>query len=70
MISYLPANNLDELLAALRSRPYDERLMTNLPTFGGEEPASTGGVWSWDATRLLVGTSRDDFRIVPRAEES
>lgn len=26
-----------------------------LPTFGGTEPASTDGVWSWDANALLVG---------------
>ena len=39
---------------------------TSLPTFGGVEPHSTEGVWSWDATRLLVGTCADDIRIIPR----
>lgn len=41
---------------------------TSLPTFGGEEPHNTVGVWSWDATRLLVGTCADDLKIVDRAE--
>ena len=39
---------------------------TSLPTFGGEEPQDTAGVWSWDATRLLVGTCADDLKIVAR----
>ena len=42
---------------------------TSLPTFGGEEPASTAGVWSWDETHLIVGTCEDDLRIVARAED-
>jgi len=29
--------------------------VTSLPTYGGQEPRDTTGVWSWDATRLLVG---------------
>lgn len=41
---------------------YDE-----LPSFGGETPASTFGVWSWDADRLLVGEG-SDWRIVSRSE--
>ena len=36
--------------------------MTDLPTFGGEAPADTSGIWSWDETRLLV----EDMRIVKR----
>lgn len=40
---------------------------TDLPTFGGGEPADTVGVWSWDPTRLLVGTCANDLRIVHRA---
>jgi CTP:molybdopterin cytidylyltransferase MocA len=42
---------------------------TSLPTFGGDEPASTSGVWSWDATSLLVGTCADDLKIVARDSE-
>ncbi len=39
---------------------------TDLPTFGGEEPACTLGVWSWDETHMLVGTCNDDLEIVER----
>lgn len=39
---------------------------SSLPVFGGEEPASTLGVWSWDETHLLVGECADDLAIVPR----
>jgi len=28
-----------------------------LPTFGGDEPLDTHGVWSWDETRILHGGS-------------
>jgi hypothetical protein len=41
--------------------------ITELPTFGGTEPASTIGVWSWDKDSLLVGEgSFSDWRIDPR----
>ena len=39
---------------------------TDLPTFGGDEPENTDGVWSWDETRLIVGTCSDDVEIVSR----
>ena len=26
----------------------------NLPTFGGEDPANTSEVWSWDETHVLL----------------
>ena len=70
------AADLDALLAAIREigdecretetdqeSVYDA---TNLPTFGGIEPADTCNVWSWDAGRLLVGTCASDMRIVAR----
>lgn len=41
---------------------------TSLPTFGGEEPEDTHGVWSWDETRLLVGTCFSEIEIVPRPQ--
>lgn len=40
----------------------------SLPTFGGEEPADTTGIWSWDETRILVGTCPDDLEIIAREE--
>ncbi len=39
---------------------------SSLPTFGGAEPADTSAIWSWDITRLLVGTHANDLEIVSR----
>ena len=39
---------------------------TGLPTFGGEAPDDTRGIWSWDETRLIVGTCADDLEIMER----
>jgi hypothetical protein len=64
--------NLDKLYAAIKAGDLDdmpEWQWTELPTFGGEEPADTWGVWSWDETRLMVGTHKGDFEIVPRWTE-
>lgn len=59
--------NLKDLLTAIEAGMYTDTEMTELPTFGGDEPERTEGVWSWDATHLLVGTCADDMRIVRRA---
>ena len=58
--------NLEELLKIL-TRLEDSREvdMTSLPTFGGNEPKDTQGVWSWDATHMIVGTG-SDYEIVDR----
>lgn len=45
---------LDALLDALRSGEIE--LDDSLPTYGGDEPRGTDLVWSWDESRLLVGT--------------
>lgn len=70
---------LDDLLDAMRSHAdwsgcehdSDGRQdWTELPTYGGEAPDDTSGVWSWDVDRLLVN-SLDSLRvvdIVPRSE--
>lgn len=60
--------NLENLLSMLQNGEIDERQMTELPTFGGEEPDSTIGVWSWDEHRMLVGTCVEDYEIVSRDE--
>ncbi len=68
------AATLAALMQALRdtrsltSEEQDEIDWTDLQTFGGDEPDSTRGVWSWDADSLLVGTCADDLKIVSRAE--
>ena len=41
---------------------------TKLPSFGGEEPEDTTGVWSWDEKNVLVGESAYDLEIVSRDE--
>lgn len=61
---------LDALLRDLRSGDYapaTDAAWAELPTYGGPEPTDTAEIWSWDATRLLVGTCRADLRLVPRA---
>lgn len=70
------AKNLQDLLAALRAAEAAGEAaqidMASLPTFGGEEPADTNGVWSWDSNNLLVGSCigtgqfSDDLKIVRR----
>lgn len=40
---------------------------SDLPTFGGEEPPDTSGIWSWDAAHMLVGGCLDELEIVVRA---
>ncbi len=69
------ATTLDGLLAELRAEEPNEQGdteidWTDLPTFGGEEPNETGigPIWSWDETRILVGASADELRIVSRRE--
>lgn len=59
------ATSLDELLAALRSHDTRDADLSDLPAFGGETPARTEGVWSWDEDRLLVGEG--ELEIVTRA---
>lgn len=78
MTTITTITTLDELLDTLTTCPGcsagdDETAhtcgnldWTALPTFGGEEPSDTGGIWSWDATRLLVGSCASDLRIVYR----
>jgi hypothetical protein len=70
------AADLDGLLAAIRAIDAECRATetdpetvydaTDLPTYGGDEPANTSGIWSWDADRLLIGTCAGDMRIVAR----
>lgn len=68
------ATSLTALLAALRdtrnltSDDRDEIDWTSLQTFGGDEPASTSGVWSWDAGSMIIGTCASDIKIVSRVE--
>ena len=40
---------------------------TDLPTYGGDAPRDTLGVWSWDADYLLIGACATELEIVARA---
>ena len=60
--------NLEELLTAMRADTFDEWEMSGLPTFGGTEPSDTAEVWSWDETRLIVGTDCPNFEIINRPD--
>ncbi len=62
----LAATSLEDLVGLFGD--LDDRTVAELPTFGGEEPRSTSEVWSWDTTRLLVGTCASDLRIVDRED--
>lgn len=46
----------------------DGQWRDDLPTFGGDEPADTQEIWSWDATHLLVGACADELEIVSRSD--
>ena len=62
---------LDDLFEQIKSGALDHlsgNEWAELPVFGGTEPNCTIGVWSWDETRLLVGTCADDMRIVNRED--
>lgn len=61
--------SLSELCSRMRARDPSLGDWTSLPTFGGEEPDVTTGVWSWDHTHMIVGTCADDVEIVSRAAD-
>ena len=66
--------NLEELRNAMRIGtpwtldPHNDAWSTDLPSFGGDEPANTDGIWSWDEYRLLVGSCADDLEIIDRGD--
>lgn len=76
------AKNLRELLFALQqvdserdakaaetgnyvAESYDA---ANLPTFGGETPSNTHGIWSWDENHILVCVN--GWEIISRHDQS
>ena len=54
------AQDLDQLCEILNSISRDGEEypcdMSNLPSFGGDEPGSTLGIFSWDESRVLIQT--------------
>ena len=57
-------------LAELLDAVVDGRveLTDNMPSFGGDEPRCTAGVWSWDEAHLLVGRCADELELVSREQ--
>lgn len=62
------AASLDELLDVLRAHDTRDADLSDLPTFGGEEPSDTMGIFSWDEGRLLIGEG--GWKLVSRAEHA
>lgn len=55
--------------ASKHSRLEDEVDLCNLPTYGGEAPNDTTGIWSWDADSVLVFCEHDStYRVTLRDE--
>lgn len=79
-------NSLDDLLSAIKAGDFDYAPGTTeedieqglavpanweeLPKFGGDWPADTHAVWSWDEDRVMVGTCKDDMEILDRDDET
>ena len=61
-------SELDNLLRRMRRDDPTLPKWDLLPVYGGEEPNDTERVWSWDSTRLIIGTCPGDVEIVTREE--
>jgi hypothetical protein len=68
--------SLDELCRALNSKPRGANRIgqassgaADLPTWG-VAPPDTSGLWSWDATRVLLSDRNGNFFIEPRDPEA
>jgi hypothetical protein len=68
MRAALQPATLDELAEAMRDGRVFRFDDGTLPTFGGEEPDDTCGVWSWDADRVIVGNCAANIEIISREE--
>lgn len=68
---YQLCKELNEITTELRDADDEPRCLgdvinlTNLPTFGGAEPASTLGIWSWDDDEMLIegNGGRDHYGV-------
>lgn len=63
-------NDLDGLLYALGHEVEDDRILSDLPTFGGDKPEHMAGVYSWDHDRLLVTDGVGGFKIIDREPQA
>lgn len=62
------SKNLIDLLNNLRDAyngaGFDEKILEDLPVFGGEMPTTMLAVWSWDDSHMLVGDRVGDGQIL------
>jgi hypothetical protein len=58
--------NLNELFEMMQDDDESLPSWDSLPTFGGPDIKHTTKIWSWDATRKIVGTCAYDIEIVDR----
>jgi hypothetical protein len=60
-------DSLRTLMWVLTNCPEAAQLdWSDLPTFGGNEPSDTVGIWSWDKNSVLVGTCAGDLSLEAR----
>lgn len=59
---------VDECMGAMSEQDRANVDLTMLPTYGGDAPRQTYGVWSWDAGSVLVGDGPGYWQIISRSE--
>jgi hypothetical protein len=70
-------NDLGDAIASTQSSGEDAAdlihayslAVESAPTFGGDEPHDTNGIWSWDESRLLVGGGWGGLQVIDRDTE-
>lgn len=62
-------SSLEDLRDLLNSIDRTNMDLNALPKFGGFKPACSGGVFSWDETRILVHEEDVGFVIQPREKD-
>jgi len=68
MSGYQKPQNLDDLFVQMKEDNPNLPTWDNLPIFSNRPIEHTIKVWSWDDTRMIVGTCAEDLMIVPRED--
>ena len=68
MAQYQEPKNLEELYNQMKEDNPNLPRWDCLPIFSDKPIETTIGVWSWDDTRMIVGTCSYDIEIVPRED--
>jgi hypothetical protein len=73
IVNGVPVGHVDSLRALCKALNEHRKAliearadMSHLPTFGGETPLCTEGVWSWDDECKLVQDKEGRFVVVPQ----